>query len=272
MHQRLAAEDKWGQSMDSTQVCGSLLGAGLLLALVLGARNFRRARKTTLETLGVSELDLRPPQAELTESTAPRCGSAELLALPELFLLKEENRRFIRGETQRRETSVGTQNSCLFIAIISLALVITALFAVPAIIVTWEAVRLSLLGETTRGIVCAEGVGGMLFAWTLPLVVGWIIPYMVLRDRRYRCLTEHGLLLQGCVVGCQVNRPKGHPTGPERFLTWVVKLEYRFDAPDGRVILATKCYSSCTKPDWHTTVQGKPVAVLYLNDKSYDVL
>jgi hypothetical protein len=85
--------------------------------------------------------------------------------------------------------------------------------------------------------------------------------------RRYR-LSKYGQLLCGKVTAWDVAEKKAFAS---RRITWKNSVTYQFTTPAGQVVDATKRFS-LSKSSWPTGQRGDPLAVIFVNEKLYDVL
>jgi hypothetical protein len=181
-----------------------------------------------------------------------------IAALPNLFLLNPDNRAFLEGKSSWMKLPRGVS----WTGTLSPFQLIVLLIVIPMAMIYYYDKD---------------------FDADIPLIPLTLlltcIAAMILARAQYRIyyLSKHGQVLQGTFVQYDISeeQKKVNHQGVdvmEYGQYWVSKLHYQFVNPSGQTIEATKRMSSGSVPTWTRADWGKPVAVLYVNDKRYDML
>jgi hypothetical protein len=100
------------------------------------------------------------------------------------------------------------------------------------------------------------------------VVIGWTILFVMFQAYRHHRLSKYGQLLRGDVLAWEVAEKKAFGRSET---VWKVSVKYRFTTPAGQTVSAIKRFS-LNKPSWLMGERGSPVAVIYVNEKLYDLL
>jgi hypothetical protein len=203
---------------------------------------------------GVTAMEHRPPARLSTSVEGMPPSRAELLVTPGLFLLNPANRAFIAGDTQQIEPPGPAKRNNVGRLADEVLFLIRVLLAAGIFVVIVPFAYVSENDPWATGLIAA-------------VLGGYVVWAIRSRYRHYR-LRKHGTVLAGVLMSWNERKGRGKGgTGP----FWFVKVGYCFTAPDGQTIYGRKEFYT-RDSGWLVGQSGWPIAVVYANKRTYDML